>query len=108
MMHVQDAAVVLHLRIRLKPGMLKAFFDYARGAFPVFEASCDCNGIVYADAQHPEAIDAVFDYRTEDDYQLGERLIAEDPAQVALLERWRSLLDGLPRVEVQWRISPIP
>ena len=107
-MHIQDAAVILHLRFRLKPGARQAFFDYFHEARPIFEAGCDCRGVVYAEAGDEEMLDEVFYYRTETDYKAGERLIEEDPAQRALVARWRELLDGPPQVTVQRRIAPLP
>lgn len=105
-MHIQDAAVILHLRFRLKPDARQAFFDYMQDAFPVFEAACDCKGVAYVDAQDADAIDEVFYYRTEADYRTAERLLSEDAAHAALITRWRALLDGAPSVEVQRRLTP--
>ncbi|MBI5536081.1 MAG: hypothetical protein HY898_25395 [Deltaproteobacteria bacterium] len=103
-MNIEDAAVVLHLRIRLKPGCMQDFLAYVSDAFPVFEAGCDCKGAVYADARDPEALDEVFYYRTEQDFREGERLTEHDTRQVELLKRWRTLLAGPPQVDVQRRI----
>ena len=105
LMRIDEAAVVLHLHIRLKPGCRPAFLDYVREAFPVFESGCDCKGAVYALADDPDALDEVFYYRTERDLQQGERLTEHDPVQAALLSRWRKLLDGPPRIEVRRRLE---
>jgi hypothetical protein len=105
-MRIQDAAVVLHLRLRLKPGCLEEFLVYVAEAFPVFEAGCDCRGVVYRDDADPEAIDEVFYYRTERDFREGERLTDHDPRQVALLQRWRALLACPPQIQVQRRVKP--
>jgi hypothetical protein len=105
-MKIQDASVVLHLRLRLKPGNFDQFLEYVAEAFPVFEAGCDCRGVVYRDDADPDALDEVFYYRTERDFREGERLIDHDPRQVALLQRWRALLDGPPQVQVQRRLKP--
>jgi hypothetical protein len=103
-MNIQDAAVVLHLRIELLPGMEAAFRDYVQEAFPVFEAAGGCRGAVYV---RPGELrfDEVFHYATEADFEAGERAIHDDPAQVALLARWRAMLAGPPEVEVvrRWR-----
>lgn len=104
-MRIDEAAVVLHLHIRVKAGHREAFLAYVRDAFPVFEAAGDCLGAVYAVAGDAEAYDEVFYYRTEEAYQAGERAIREDPAQVALLARWRALLDGPPAVAVHRRVE---
>ena len=100
-MRIDEAAVVLHLHIRVKPENRPAFAAYIADAFPVFEAGGDCRGAVYVDATDPEALDEVFYYRTEAAFQAGERAIQEDPVQVALLARWRALLEGPPRVVVK-------
>lgn len=105
-MHIQDAAVILHLRFRLKPDARQDFFTYMQDAFPVFESACDCKGVAYVDAQDDDAIDEVFYYRTEADYRTAERLLKEDAAHAALIARWRALLDGPPQVEVQRRLTP--
>jgi hypothetical protein len=104
-MDIKDATVVLHLRIRLKPGQREAFLSYVKEAFPVFEAGCDCKGVVYVSDQEPDALDEVFYYRTEVDFCEGERLTEHDPRQADLLTRWRALLDGPPRVEVQRKMT---
>ncbi len=103
-MHIDEAAVVLHLHIRVQAEHRQAFFAYVQDAFPVFEAQGDCRGVVYAVAGDPEAYDEVFYYRTEEAYQAGERAIREDPVQVALLQRWRALIAGPPTVVVHRRV----
>jgi hypothetical protein len=103
-MRIEDAAVVLHLRITVREPNRAAFLAYVREAFPVFEATGGCKGAVYLDARDPERYDEVFYYDGEASYEAGERAIREDPAQVALLARWRALLDGPPEVEVVRRL----
>ena len=104
-MNVEDAEVVLHLHIRVGTESLLAFKSYLEEAFPVFEAASDCRGIVYACTDDPECFDEVFYYRTAEDYERAERALSEDPRQRALIERWRSLIEGPPRVEVCRRLS---
>lgn len=103
-MRIEEAAVVLHLHIRVRAANREAFRAYIREAFPVFEAQGGCKGAVYGDASDPERYDEVFYYLSEESYQAGERAIREDPEQVLLLARWRALLDGPPRVEVFRRL----
>lgn len=104
-MRIDEAKVVLHLQIRVKAANREAFFAYVRDAFPVFEAGGDCLGAVYAVDGDPDALDEVFYYRTVAAYEAGERAIREDPAQVALLARWRALLEGPPTVVVHRPVS---
>lgn len=78
-MNIDDAAVILHLRIELLPACESAFADYIRDAFPVFEATGGCRGAVYA-REGERCFDEVFYYATEADYQAGERAIHNDPA----------------------------
>lgn len=105
-MTIDDAAVVLHLRIRVRAEHQPAFRDYIREAFPVFEATGGCVGAVYADAADPERFDEVFYYDSEASYQAGERALHEVPEQAALLARWRQLIEGPPVVEVFRRLAP--
>lgn len=104
-MRIEDARVVLHLRIRLLPGRQAAFAAYVAEAFPVFEAAGGCKGAVYAVDGEPDAFDEVFYYASEAAYAAGEHAIRHDKAQVALLERWRALLAEPPRVEVHRAVT---
>lgn len=104
-MNVEDAAVVLHLHIRVNTENLLAFKSYVEEAFPVFEAASDCQGMVYACTDDPECLDEVFYYKTAEDYEQAERALTEDPRQKALIAKWRSLLEGPPRVEVCRRLA---
>ena len=104
-MKIEAAEVVLHLRIRVKADQQPAFQTYLREALPVFEAQGDCQGVVYVDADDPESFDEVFYYASEAAYQAGERAIRENETQIALLARWRALLDGPPQVSVQRRYA---
>lgn len=103
-MRIEQAQVILHLKIRLLPGCDAAFAAYLVDAFPVFEAPGGCKGVVYQ--LDDGRFDEVFYYATEADYLAGERAIHEDPAQIALLQRWRALLAGPPEVEVVRRWAP--
>lgn len=104
-MKIDEAAVVLHLHVRVKQENHEAFWQYIRDAFPVFEAAGDCKGMVYVNVDDPESLDEVFYYSSDAAYQAGERAIRENKAQIALLARWRTLLDGPPRVVVQRRMT---
>ncbi|HEY9898898.1 MAG TPA: hypothetical protein V6D00_06920 [Pantanalinema sp.] len=105
-MTLDDAEVILHLHIRIRQEHHAAFAAYVQDAFPVFEASGACKGAVYVSATDPEVFDEVFYYRDEAAYRAGEAALTSDPAQAALLKRWRELLEGPPRVEV-FRRSPL-
>ncbi|MFN3430262.1 MAG: putative quinol monooxygenase [Candidatus Sericytochromatia bacterium] len=103
-MTIDEAAVVLHLHIRVRDDHRQALMAYVREAFPVFEAQGGCKGVLYQDAGDPERYDEVFYYASEESYQAGERAIQEDPEQVRLLERWRALLAEPPVVKVFRRL----
>jgi quinol monooxygenase YgiN len=105
-MTVEEAVVILHLRIRVKAANREAFMAYVQVAFPVFEAQGGCKGAIYVDASDPERYDEVFYYDSEESYQAGERAIRENPEQVMLLERWRTLLEGPPLVQICRRLHP--
>ncbi|HEY9842174.1 MAG: hypothetical protein ACAI44_06825 [Candidatus Sericytochromatia bacterium] len=104
-MLISEAAVVLHLHIRVQPEKLTEFWDYVQQAFPVFEARGDCKGMVYAEGDEPGCFDEVFYYQSEAAYLAGEKAIRENPVEIALLAQWRSLLAEAPRVEVQRRVN---
>lgn len=104
-MHVDDAAVVLHLHLRVPLEQQDAFRAYVAEAFPLFEARGDCRGAVYQAADDPAVFDEVFYYATEEAHQAAERAIDEDPIQRELLVRWRALLAGPPVVSVMRRWS---
>lgn len=99
-MNIEEAAVVFHLRIRIKAENRAAFFQYIDEAFPYYMKSGNSVCVVYQSADDPESYDEVFYYRTEEAYQAGEKAVAENPVDQALLKRWRALLDGPPQVEV--------
>lgn len=107
-MRIDQAVVVLHLHIRVAEANRAAFLDYIREAFPIFEAGGECQGAVYAHAGDPELYDEVFYYASEAAYEAGEQAIQNDPVQVALLKRWRALLEGPPTVVVNRRVEPGP
>lgn len=99
-MNIEEAAVVLHLRIRVKAANRAAFLQYIDEAFPYYMKSGNSVAVVYQSADDPESYDEVFYYRTEEAYQAGEKAVAENPVDQALLKRWRALLDAPPQVEV--------
>lgn len=99
-MNLANAAVILHLTIRVKREHHEAFRLYIHEAFPVFERQGGCKGVVYANSTDPELFDEVFYYDSEASYEASERATCEDPIEIALLARWRALLDGPPRVTV--------
>lgn len=99
-MKIEDIAVILHLKIEIKPDCLQAFRDYIDKAFPIFEATGGSKGMVYA-CEEPNCFDEVFYYQSEEAFQAGDRAIQENPVQAELLKHWRSLLVGPPIVEVR-------
>lgn len=105
-MNISDATVILHLHIRVRQDRQQAFRDYLQEALPVFEARGDCKGMVYRDAHDGECFDEAFYYASEAAYQASERAIREDPAEIALLTRWRALLEGPPRMVVERLWAP--
>lgn len=77
-----------------------AFLQYIEEAFPRFMKDGDSLGMIYRSAEDAETYDEVFYYRTEEAYLAGEKAVSEDPETIALLKRWRALLEGPPQVEV--------
>ena len=98
---IADAAVVLHLRVRVAPERRAAFLDFCRRVFPVYEGVGGTRMALYEDPERPGAYDA-----TDDDRRRSEAALESDPAQAALIREWRALLDGPPQVLVFRRVEP--
>ncbi len=96
-------AVALHLRIRVKPENHEALLGFLAEARPVYEQPVPGGAITMRLLQQrddPNAFIEVFEYESVEAYEADDRRIREDPQQRALIDRWRSLLDGPPVVEV--------
>ena len=97
---IADAEVVLHLEIEVPPENRARFFDFCRRAFPVYEGVGGNRMVLYEDAARPGRFNEVGYYRTMTDYKRGEEAIKNDPAQIRLIEEWRSLLSGPAKVSI--------
>ena len=99
-MNIDDAEVVLNLEIEVPLENRERFFDFCRRAFPVYESAGACRMALYEDASHPGRFNEIGYYPTMDDYKRGEDALKSDPAQARLIEEWRALLSGPPKVTI--------
>lgn len=99
-----EAEVVLHLEVEVASERRADFLDFCRRAFPVYEGTGGLAMALYEDRDRPGRFDEVGYYRSLPDYERSERAIREDPAQAALIQEWRALLQGPPKVRVVRRV----
>lgn len=97
---LEEAAVVLHLHVRVLPGRREEFLAFCRRAFPVYESVGGLRMALYEDERQPGWFDEVGYYRSMDDYRRSEAALESDPAQAALIREWRGLLVSPPDVRV--------
>jgi quinol monooxygenase YgiN len=90
----------LHLRIRILPGKRDEFLTFLRAAIPVYERPGDIRIRLLEDASDDHRFIEVVEYVTPEAYQRDQDRVAHDPELKALLERWRTHLDGPPQLEV--------
>jgi hypothetical protein len=100
-------SIVLHLHIRpaASPGGREALLAFLRRARPYYESPGGIRMRLLERRGGEDEGDAaemieVFEYDTVADYEADERRVNDDPRMKALLEEWRGLLDGPPRIVV--------
>lgn len=91
--------IQLHLRIRTSDANRRSFLDFLREAIPVYKAPGGIDVLLLQNLRDPERYIEVIDYDGLSAYEADQLRVANDPAPISLLERWRGLLNG--RVEVE-------
>ena len=102
---IKDAEIVLHLEIDVPQKNRQRFLEFCGRAFPVYESIGNAKMTLYEDTVKPGRFNEVGYYRTLEDYKRGEHAIRNDPAQARLIEEWRTLLNGQPKVTVYRRVN---
>jgi quinol monooxygenase YgiN len=92
--------ISLHLRIKVKPEQREALLAFLCEARPFYEQPGGITMRLLENRSDPNAFIEVFEYESVAAYEADDRRVREDPQQRAYIERWRSLLDGPPVVEV--------
>lgn len=95
-------AIVLHLRIRAKPGCREQLLAFLRRAKPFYEAPGGIMMRLLQDRSDDHAFIEVFEYQSQQAYDLDQQRVRDDPQMKAYLTEWRGLLDGPPVVETYW------
>lgn len=95
-----ESAVVLHLEVEVRPERRAAFLEFCRRAFPVYESVGGCRMALYEDPKKPGRFFETGFYASRADLERAERALTEDPVQAALIQEWKALLAGPPRVSV--------
>lgn len=101
-MTIDEARVVLRLRVKVSPAKRAAFLAFCARAFPVYESVGGLQMALYEEKEG--RFDEVAYYATPADHARSERALEEDPAQRALIAEWRALLEGPPEVLVERRL----
>ena len=91
--------IALHLRIQVPPGGEPDLVSFLREARPVYEAPGGIRLRLLRSVEDPHRYIELVEYDTAEGCVEDEHRIANDPQVKALLDRWRSLLDGPPCVE---------
>jgi quinol monooxygenase YgiN len=92
--------VELHLRVRVKSGRRGEFLEFLRGAVTFYEKPGGIRVRLLEDRADPERLIECVDYADEDTFEVDQGRAEHDPEMRRYLERWRSLLDGPPTVEI--------
>ena len=95
-----SCAIALHLRIRAKPENRDALLTFLAEAKPYYEQPGGIAMRLLENRSDPCSFIEVFEYESIEAYEADDRRVREDPQQRAYIQRWRSLLDGPPVVEV--------
>lgn len=93
-------AIVLHLRIRAKTGCRDRLLDFLREAKPHYESPGGITMRLLHDRSDDHVFIEIFEYESQQAYELDDHRVHNDPEDMARLARWRELLDGPPVVEV--------
>ena len=96
----------LPLRIRIKPGRRDDFLAFLRDAIPTYERPGGITIRLLQDFTDDHRFIELVLYDDEPTYLRDQSRISTDPEMLALLSRWRSLLESPPTVEV-YRLTPV-
>lgn len=97
--------MILHLRIRARPGARDALLSFLREAIPFYERPGGIRVSLFEDASDPDRFVEVVEYADAAGFEADQARVREDPEMGARLERWRELLQGSPEVEVYRDVS---
>lgn len=90
----------LHLRIRSIPGRHGELVEFLREAVPHYEAPGGIRvSLLQAVDDHDSFVEVV-EYADEAAYRRDQERVETEPAMLALLERWRSILAEPPEMTV--------
>jgi hypothetical protein len=97
---LQSPAVILHLHIVPAAGRRDDLLAFLRRARPYYESPGGIRMRLLESQDGPDALIEVVEYDTVSDYEEDDERVKNDVQTKELLEEWRSLLAGPPRVEV--------
>ncbi|HVP73167.1 MAG TPA: antibiotic biosynthesis monooxygenase [Phycisphaerales bacterium] len=93
-------AVVLHLRVHVSPEKREELLTFLRSARDYYEQPGGIRMRLLQDAEDENALIEVFEYDSVEAYQSDEQRVASDPMMKAVLNKWRTFIEGKPTVEV--------
>ncbi len=90
----------LHLRLRVPQGGEPSLCAFLKDAIPFYEKPGGIRVRLVRRHDDPLAFIEIVEYATRADYEADQHRVERDPEMKRYLERWHSLLDGPPTVEV--------
>ncbi|MBI4055135.1 MAG: hypothetical protein HY402_03265 [Elusimicrobia bacterium] len=97
---LDDVEVVLYLEVEVEELNRKKFLEFCKKAFPIYESSGGTKMMLYEDINKPGHFNEVGYYKSLKDYKRSEKAIQSDPAQSKLIQEWKSILKGPPKVSI--------
>lgn len=98
--------IAIHLRIRVRADKREAFDGFLREAIPFYEDPGGIRVRLLEDRSDPARLIEIVEYASREDYERDQERVASDPEMKRYLDRWRTLLDGPPIVEVYTHRHP--
>lgn len=94
------AAIILVLEARVLPGKRDDLENFLRDARPFYESIGDVTMRFMWDAHDQQRFREIFEYRTQEVFDLDDHRVHHDPTMTAYLSKWRTLLEGEVQVSV--------
>ena len=99
--------MIIHLRGRVTENRWNDLVSFLRTAIPFYEEPGGIRVRLLRDAEAPDAFVEIIEYETEESYNRDQRRVESDPAMIARLEEWRSLLAGPIETQTFRDVTPM-
>ncbi len=104
-----DRGAQLHLQITVERDRWEELFEFLRQAVPYYESLDGVTVRLLQNRDDPEQFLEVIEYRDRPTYHADQERVETDETMRSLVNRWRQLMKGPPRVvaynDVTTRIS---